>query len=53
MSKQVTFSNASIMMARDEELFILWDRNVNVFGTGRTYSDALTNLAENYNGERE
>ena len=48
MSKQVTFSNADIMMAKDGDLFILWDRNVNVFGTGRKYSEALSNLAENY-----
>ncbi len=48
MSKEITFNDAGIMMARDGHLFILWDRNVNVFGTGRKYSEALSNLAENY-----
>ena len=51
MTKQVTFSSADIMMARDGDLFILWDRNVNVFGTGRSYSEALSDLAENYTGD--
>ena len=52
MTKQITFSNADIMMARDGDLFILWDRNVNVFGTGRSYSDALNDLADDYKGEK-